>query len=89
MNSLRLKVKVVPGASSSKIVGWLGDVLKIRIAEPPEKGRANKALVAILAKQLDLGEKSISIVGGSKSHYKDIKINGLTRVQLIYKLSEC
>lgn len=48
----RLTVKVVPGSSRDQIVGWLGDALKVKVTAPPEKGRANAAVVAILADRL-------------------------------------
>src|SRR5690606_13091128 len=45
----KLSVKVVPRASRDEIVGWLGDRLKVKIAAPPQDGRANAALEAFLA----------------------------------------
>ena len=42
---MELEVKVVPGASRSEVTGWLGDSLKIRVAAPPERGKANAAVV--------------------------------------------
>ncbi|MGI9178416.1 MAG: DUF167 domain-containing protein, partial [Pirellulales bacterium] len=43
--SARLRVKIVPGSSRNEIVGWLGDALKIKVTAPPEKGKANDAVV--------------------------------------------
>jgi uncharacterized protein (TIGR00251 family) len=40
-------VKVVPGSSRDQIMGWLGDPLKIKVTAPPEKGKANEAVVAV------------------------------------------
>ena len=45
----RLNVKVVPGTARNQIVGWLGDALKIKVTAPPQKGRANEAVVALIA----------------------------------------
>jgi uncharacterized protein len=54
----RLTVKVVPGSSRNQIVGWLGNALKIKVTAPPEKGRANEAVVAILADRLGMREEN-------------------------------
>src|SRR5690554_3006126 len=50
----KIAVKVVPRASRDEVVGWLGDRLKIKIAAPPQDGRANDALEAFLAERLGL-----------------------------------
>ncbi len=74
----RLKIKVVPGASSSSVAGWLGDELKIRIAAPPEKGKANGAVLKLLARELRLDKSALSLVSGNTSPHKVIEIQGMT-----------
>ncbi len=49
---ITLKVKVVPGASRTQLSGWLGDMLKVRVSAPPEKGKANAAVEALLARDV-------------------------------------
>ncbi|HSD71700.1 MAG TPA: DUF167 domain-containing protein, partial [Thermoanaerobaculia bacterium] len=55
-DGLELRIKVVPGTSRSEIVGALGDRLKVRVAAPPERGKANDALVALLREWLGARE---------------------------------
>ena len=47
----RLSLKFVPGSSRDEIVGWLGDSLKVKLKAPPEKGRANETVIALLAER--------------------------------------
>lgn len=86
--SARLKIKVVPGSSRSQLSGWLGDALKVRVAAPPEKGKANAALVALLAKHLGLPRKSVEVVAGHTSQQKTIEIHGLSMAQVKRQLAE-
>ena len=78
----RLEAKIVPGSSRTEVVGWLGDSLKIKVAAPPEKGKANQAVIKLLARKLALDEESITIVSGSVSQRKVIEIQGITQQQL-------
>lgn len=75
--SARLKVKVVPGSSRNQIVGWLGDALKIKVTAPPENGRANEAVVSLLAERLGLAADAIAVASGHSSPSKVIAIHGL------------
>ena len=73
----RLNVKVVPGSSRDQIVGWLGDALKIKVMAPPEKGKANEAVVAVLAERLGITTDDIMVVSGHSSPSKVIAITGM------------
>lgn len=77
-----LKLKVAPGAAGDEIVGWLGDTLKLRVSAPPEKGKANRAVVALLARTLSTSRDRIVIVAGTGSRRKRVRIEGLTEEEL-------
>jgi uncharacterized protein (TIGR00251 family) len=62
--STRVRLRVSPGARHSELVGRHGDGWKVRVTAPPEDGRANDAVLDLLAKRLDLPRRSLSIVSG-------------------------
>ncbi len=75
---MRISVKVVPGASRSGIVGWLGDDLKVRIQAPANDGKANDALCEFLASELGLPSRAIRIASGFSSRKKIVEVDGLS-----------
>jgi uncharacterized protein (TIGR00251 family) len=75
---VEIAIKVVPGASRSKIVGLLGDALKTQIAAPPEGGKANAALQSLLAKQLGVRATAVAVVSGAASARKKIRVRDIT-----------
>ena len=79
--SCRLKVKAVPGASRSEIVGRLGEALKIRVAAPPEGGKANREILELLAERLGLPAASVTLVSGAASPAKVVELLGITAEQ--------
>ncbi|QQE11017.1 YggU family protein [Planctomycetota bacterium] len=81
-NAVAVRIKVVPNASRTKIVGILGDRLKISIAAPPEAGKANKMLEALLAKTFNIPKKHVTVVAGHTQPQKRIEIQGLTPQQI-------
>jgi len=70
------RVRVQPGASKNEIMGLQQDALKVRISAPPVKGKANKALIDFLAKQLGVKKSEIEIISGHSSKIKKIKVVG-------------
>ena len=71
---LLLDVKVVPGASRTLIAGVRDGALLVRVAAPPEKGRANAELLGCLASSLGLPKSSIELVSGALSRRKRVSL---------------
>ncbi len=82
----RIEAKVIPGSSRTEITGWLGKSLKIKVSAPPEKGKANQAVIKLLSELLALSEDSITIVSGASSQKKLIEIKGISEQQLEHAL---
>ena len=73
-DAVLLPVKIVPGASRTRCLGeWEGRA-RIAIAAPPEKGRANEALVKFLAGLLGLHRRDVSVASGHTTPLKTIRI---------------
>ncbi|SPN73617.1 hypothetical protein,hypothetical protein,conserved hypothetical protein,Uncharacterised ACR, YggU family COG1872 [Chlamydia serpentis] len=69
-NSWVLQVKVTPKARENKIMGFDGEILKVRVTEAPEKGRANDAVISLLAKTLSLPRRDVTLISGESSRNK-------------------
>jgi len=69
-----LPVKAVPGASRDEITGVLGGRLKVRTSAPPEGGRANRAICALIAQRLGVKNGAVSIESGATAAEKVIRI---------------
>ncbi|MBT7462196.1 MAG: YggU family protein [Waddliaceae bacterium] len=76
--SIIISIKVIPKASRNEIVGWHGEELKVKVTSAPEKGLANKALTAFIAKALKVAKSRVSVVGGETSRHKRLCLEGVT-----------
>jgi uncharacterized protein (TIGR00251 family) len=75
--ALLLGVKVVPNASRAGIAGVLGDALKIKVAQPPEDGKANRAVEALLAGVLGISPSQVTVVAGHTRPHKTVRLEGI------------
>jgi uncharacterized protein (TIGR00251 family) len=73
----RLRLKVRAGARASGISGTHDGALRVQVTAPPEKGKANKQVVALLAEALSLPKASIAITAGQTNQKKTVKVRGL------------
>ena len=73
-----LSIRTQPGSSKNRIIGEYGGRLKLAVTAAPEKGKANKAVIELLADTLHIHESSIHIISGESSRDKRLMIEGLT-----------
>ncbi|MDR4509358.1 MAG: DUF167 domain-containing protein [Candidatus Brocadiaceae bacterium] len=71
-------LKVQPGAKKNCIIGEYGGRLKVAVTAAPEKGKANKAIIKLLAETLHVHESSVSIISGESSRDKRLMIRSVT-----------
>jgi uncharacterized protein len=71
---LLVEVKVVPGASRSLAGGMRDGALLVRVAAPPEKGKANEELRACLARALGIPKSEVELVSGASSRRKRVSV---------------
>ena len=80
--------KIVPGSSGpTRICGLLDDMLKVKVSAAPEKGKANQCLTKFLAKQLGVKKNAVSIISGTTSPVKHVRVSGMTAETLLKKLN--
>ena len=85
---IRLALKVTPNAGRNEITGFKEGVLQLRIATPPEKGKANKELIGFLAERMGVNKSSILIIKGQTSRNKVILIQGISNEELLRRISD-
>jgi uncharacterized protein len=73
-----LRLRVAPGTNRPGVVGRYGDGWKVRVTAPPEGGRANEAVLRLLAKTLGVPRRDLELAAGSASRDKVVTLLGLT-----------
>jgi uncharacterized protein (TIGR00251 family) len=69
-----LAVRAQPGARQNGVVGTWNGRLKVAVSVPPEDGKANRALIGVLARALGLGRARLSLVSGERSRQKSFRV---------------
>ncbi len=80
-------VKAVPGSSRSRVVGVHGDMLKVAVTAPPERGAANDAILELLALALAVPRARVTLVSGTSSPRKVVHVAGIAADEVRRRLS--
>lgn len=88
MTNTRLRLRVSPGASHAEVVGRHGEAWKLRVTAPPENGRANDAVVELLADTLEVDRRAVTLVSGHGSRDKIVEIGGLAADETERRMSK-
>ena len=81
-NAVRLGVKVVPGASRTRYLGEWNGLARVAVAAPPEKGKANRAVVRLLAEILSVRQRDVTVVAGHNTRVKTVRIESISECRL-------
>ena len=88
MESTRLRLRVVPGASKKPgIVGRYGAAWKVRVSAPPERGAANRAALMLLAETLGVPSTAVRLVSGRASRDKMVEVAGMGLAEIEARLA--
>jgi len=75
--TIRVRLRVSPGAARAAVVGRHADGWKLRVAAAPERGKANEAVLALLAETLAVPRASVTLVSGGSSRDKIVELAGI------------
>lgn len=81
-----LPVRASAGAKENAVRGRQEGALKVSVTQAPEKGKANKALIQVLSKELGLKRAAIRLHSGETSRLKKFLISGISLEELRRRL---
>jgi uncharacterized protein (TIGR00251 family) len=82
----RISLHVHPGASRNEVVGFSGGVLRVKVAAPPVRDKANKELIAFLSQILGVNKDALTIIHGRASKNKVLAIEGMSQEMVMKRL---
>ncbi len=84
--SVVIAVRVTPRGSRNEVCGLAGDAVRIRLTAPPVDGKANIALVKLLAAKLDVPPGRITLIAGAKGRNKRVSVAGISSAEATRRL---
>ena len=82
----RLHLRVKPGGRADRLLGPLAGALKLEVRAAPDRGRANDAVVRLLAEALGVGRSQVEVIAGAAARDKVVSVSGLSAVEVARRL---
>lgn len=79
---MRIALHVTPRSGRDEVAGWRGGELSVRVTVPPEGGKANAAVCALIARALRVPKSAVSVVRGETSRHKQVEVAGVTEADV-------
>ena len=86
-STTRLRLRVAPGAAKAAVVGRHGEGWKVRVAAAPERGKANEAVLELLAEALAVPRANVTLVSGGASRDKIVELAGIAPDEIERRLA--
>jgi uncharacterized protein len=83
-----LALYVQPGAARPALVGWHHEALKVRVSAPAEGGRANAAVVRLVAQALGMRRRDVELIAGATSRHKRVRLRNIAPDVLHQRLKQ-
>ena len=85
-DGVQLQLRVRPGGRADRLVGPHDGALKLEVRAAPDRGRANDAVVRLLAEALGVGRSQVEVIAGAAARDKVVSVSGLSAVELARRL---
>ncbi len=82
-----IEVHLQPGAKNNEIAGLKNSILHARVTAPPREGKANQALLVLIAQALGVSKSDLAIIRGYTNRHKVVAIQGLNWEELTERLA--
>ena len=86
-SAVKISLRVQPNSSRSEVVGFTNGILQVKVSAPPVKGKANNELIDFLSRLLEVSKSRIDIIRGHTTKDKVISVSGLSREDVMKRLS--
>ena len=86
-STTRLRVRVAPGARAAAVVGRHGPGWKLRVTAPPADGKANEAVLRLLAETLAVPRARVALVSGHGARDKVVELTGISSAETDRRLA--